>query len=106
MNDTSNDVDGSARRLLQIGNGKTVTEPTEAQVEDPNDPHTNPWSSAKLLNDVSSKSVGFPSNTHKSPEGFRPRATAEVENHVLKPLIHKQKIYSKDISQWLPPFLL
>lgn len=42
MNDAGNDVDGSARRLLQIGYGKTVTEPTEAQVEDTDDPHTNP----------------------------------------------------------------
>ena len=42
MNDVGNDVDGSARRLLQIGYGKTVTGPTEAQVEDLNDPHTNP----------------------------------------------------------------
>ena len=52
------------------------------------------------------KGIGFPSNTHKSPEGFHPGATAEVENHVLKPLIHKKMIYSKDISQWPPPFLL
>jgi len=42
MNDAGNDVNGSARRLLQIGYGKIVTEPTEAQVEDLNDPHTNP----------------------------------------------------------------
>ena len=41
MNDTSNDIDGSARRLLQISYDKAVTEPTEAQVEDLNDPHTN-----------------------------------------------------------------
>ena len=34
----------------------------------------------KLLNEVSSKRVGFSSNTHNSPEGFRPGATAEVEN--------------------------
>ena len=42
MNDAGNDVDGSARRLLQIGYSKTVTEPTEAQVKDTDDPHTNP----------------------------------------------------------------
>ena len=42
MNDAGNDVDGLARRLLQIDYDKTVTEPTEAQVEDPDDPHTNP----------------------------------------------------------------
>ena len=42
MNVSGNDVDGSPRRLLQIGYGKTVTEPTEAQVEDLDDPHTNP----------------------------------------------------------------
>ena len=33
----------------------------------------------KLLNEVSSKRVGFLSSTHNSPEGFRPGATAEVE---------------------------
>ena len=34
----------------------------------------------KLLNEVSSKRVGFSSNTCNSPECFRPGATAEVEN--------------------------
>ena len=42
MNDSGNDVDDSAKRLLQIDYGKIVTEPTKAQVEDPDDPHTNP----------------------------------------------------------------
>ena len=45
----------------------------------------------KLLNEVSSKRVGFLSNTYKSPEGFHLGATAEVENHVSN-LSHKKMI--------------
>ena len=56
------------------------------------------WSSKKLLNEVSSKRVGFSSNTHKSLKGFCSGATNGVENQVLKPLTQENDLIPRYLS--------